>query len=228
MPLDDQAPLGSTYKKHHKPLHNMQRNLNSRIIGARNGEHPFKILCLIGATMLSFTLSVRATILDDLFQWAAQQPSTNVTTVQLAMTSNEITNTGRVTYAGDGPTPGLDGTLYYYPPVFNGYYMLPARFSSANGIKLYWSTRGYDCNSQFASYPFGWNNTEPITITVSPLAFGDPIYSITLNSTDSSFTFRFVASFDANTKILYGTSGNKFLTVSLYNRDSRPPQVPPR
>lgn len=196
----------------------MQTDLNSKIMGARNRNHLFKISCLIAASMLSFTLTVQATILDDLFQWAAQQPPSNVTTVQFAMTGNEITRNGLVSYAV--------GTLTYYPGGWNGHVFLPARFASTtNGIKQYFSDRTYNCNPlSFTTYPFNPNNTDPLTVTVSRAVFG-AIYSVDLASSKWGFNFQFRPSVDANTNILYGSMGPTFLTVSLYNRHSAPPPI---
>ena len=47
-----------------------------------------------------------SSVLDDLFQWAAQQSTENITTVRIAMATNELTD-NVVTYA--------EGTLGYSP-----------------------------------------------------------------------------------------------------------------
>jgi hypothetical protein len=74
----------------------------------------------------------------------------------------------------------------------------------------------------FINYPFDPNNTDPLTITISRIAWGAP-YAFDLNSSKWGFNFQFIPSFDANTKVLYGTMGPTFLTVSLYNQSSQPP-----
>jgi hypothetical protein len=182
--------------------------------------HLSKMCCVVALTILCFTPNVKATILDDLFQWAAQQPSINTTTVQFAMAGNEITRNGLVSYSV--------GTLRYYPPHFNGIQFLPASFaSSLNGITQYFSDRRFTLTpGSFINYPFNPNNTDPLTITISPLAIGVPIYSIDLKSSKWGFDDRFVPSFDVTTKILYGSvGGNTFLTVSLCNQNSQRPIV---
>ena len=120
------------------------------------------------------------------------------------------------------------GTLRYYPPHFNGIQFLPASFaSSLNGITQYFSDRRFTLTpGSFINYPFNPNNTDPLTITISPLAIGVPIYSIDLKSSKWGFDDRFVPSFDVTTKILYGSvGGNTFLTVSLCNQNSQRPIV---
>ena len=146
--------------------------MNTAMFRALGREHLLKVWCLVTITSLSFTLTVRATILDDLFQWAgAQQPSTNVTSVQIAMTGNEITRNGLVSY--------VVGPLYYYPPDLIGYRFVPASFASReNGITQYFSDRRFTLTPMsFANYPFAPNNTDPLTITVSPIALGVPTYA---------------------------------------------------
>jgi hypothetical protein len=194
--------------------------MNTAMIRTLGREHLLKVWCLAAITMLSFTLTGRATILDDLFRWAAQQPSTNVTTVQVAMTGNEITRNKLVSYAV--------GTLYYHPAhVLGGGLFIPASFSSEeNGITQYFSDRRFNCKpDQFINYPFDPSNTDPLTIAVSFTFVPPTPYAINLSSSKWGFNFRFIPGFDANTKILYGTMGPTFLTVSLYNQRSQPQPI---
>src|SRR6516225_8656444 len=110
--------------------------MNATIIRDQSREHLPKIWCLVAITLLSLTLSVRATILDDLFNWAAQQGPLNTTTVQFHMTSNEITRNGLVSYS--------EGTLRYNPAHFYKLLWFPASFSSGtNGITQYFSDRRF-------------------------------------------------------------------------------------
>jgi hypothetical protein len=101
--------------------------MNAAIIRALSRGRFLKVWCLVAIATLSFTLTVRATILDDLFQWAAQHPSTNVTTVQFAMTGNQISNNGLVTYSG-GSYAGSGGTLYYQSGACNWSSIRPTSF----------------------------------------------------------------------------------------------------
>jgi hypothetical protein len=194
--------------------------MNATIIRNRSREHLPKICCLVAITLLSLPLSVRGSILDDLFKWAAQQPSQNITTIQFHMTSNEITRNGLISYS--------ESILRYYPAHFNGFFFVPASFSSnTNGITQYFSDRRFNCvPNEFVNFPFGPNNTDPLTISISPVVLGAPTYAIDVNSSKWGFNYRWTPSFDANTKILYGTNGNDFLTVSLYDQSSQPqPQI---
>jgi hypothetical protein len=195
-------------------------DINSTSACLRIRLHLTKMCCVVALTILCFTPNLKATILDDLFQWAAQQPSINTTTVQFAMTGNEITRNGLVSYAV--------GTLRYYPPHFNGIRFLPASFaSSVNGITQYFSDRRFSLTpGSFINYPFNPSNTDPLTITISPLAIGVPTYSIDVSSSKWGFNDRFVPNFDVTTKILYGSvGGNTFLTISLCNQSSQRPIV---
>jgi hypothetical protein len=95
-----------------------------------------------------------------------------------------------------------------------------------DGITEYFSDRPFSCNSDphsFTGSPFNPNNTDPLTITIYPTFVFPNHYVITLRSSKSGFNSYFVPSFDANTKILYGTIGPTFFTVSLYNQSSQPP-----
>ena len=192
--------------------------MNAAIIRDQSREYLPKIWCLVAITLLSLTLSVRAIILADLFNWAAQQPAQNVITVQFHMTSNEITRNGLVSYS--------EGTLHYYPAHFHGLLWFPASFSSnTDGITQYFSDRRFSLSpNSFTNYPFDPQNTDPLTVTIINYPFSVPGYAIYVSSSTWGFNYQWKPSFDANTKILYGTNGDDFLTVSLYDQNSQPLQ----
>src|SRR6516162_8907272 len=90
-------------------------------------------------------------LLDHLFQLAAQQPARNTTTVDLAMTGNQIT--GNDITQNNLVTYGV-GTLYYHPPhQAGGIFHFPAYFASqTDGITQYFSNR------KFGGGPLGGTN----------------------------------------------------------------------
>jgi hypothetical protein len=185
-------------------------NMNSRPVSHRSRENPLKMCCVAALTILCVKQTLQANIIDDLFQYAAQQQSNKTTTVPFAMASNEVTRNNLVGYSV--------GTLTYYPPRFTGRFFVPATFASdADGIKQYFSDRQYflpQASELRASYPFDPTNTDPLTVSIGR-DFLSPNYSINPHSSKWGFNFSFIPSFDVSTKILYGTWGNSFLTVSL-------------
>jgi hypothetical protein len=158
-----------------------------------------------------------ANLLDDLFQWAAQQPAANITSVNLAMTGNEI-GSGKdsclVSYA--------TGRLSYKPPSHSGLFHAPASFNSeADGIKQYFSNRTY--GGQLGSFPF---SSEPKDIDLIDISIGlqafTTIYGLTIHSSALNLRFTVNVSFDVTTGVIYATTGPVFITVSLCGRDSHP------
>jgi hypothetical protein len=156
-------------------------------------------------------------LLDDVFSWAAQQPATNITTVRLAIASNEITRNNLVSYA--------EGTLFYRPPHHVGIFWTSAQFASeANGITQYFSDRRFaPGGGGFATAPFDPNNTDPLDVTIVAPGFLSTQYSITVHSSKWNFQFTFDPSFDAATEVIYGAVGPTFFTLSLCERNSQPP-----
>ena len=151
-----------------------------------------------------------ANLLDDLFQWAAQQPAGNITHVNLAMTGNEIGRNNLVSYA--------EGTLSYTPAHHVGMFFLPATFhSAANGITQYFSDRRIAPVA-----PFDPDSTDPLTITITYSPPITPVYALTVHSSKWGFDFTVNPIFDPATEIIYATNGLTFLTFSLCGRFSQP------
>lgn len=172
---------------------------------------------IFAMAILCLTADARASIIDNLFAWALQQPSTNETAVKFAMTGNEVTRNNLVSYSV--------GWLVYYPARISGGIFQPASFSSEqNGITQYFSDRTYSLpvGSLGTGAPFNSASTDPLTVTIGK-GVGAVNYSITLTSSKWGFNFSFVPSFDKTTNILYGTMGNQFLTVSLGGQTSLAP-----
>jgi hypothetical protein len=157
-----------------------------------------------------------ANIIDDLFQWAAQQPAGNIITVNIAITTNEITRNNLATYA--------EGSLTYHPWSSVGWYIHPPRFESPNdGVTQYFSDRRYTPHagpSQKA--PFDAMNTDPLTVSITR-PMGATVYTITFKSSKWGFTESFTPSFDAASSVIYGSVGGGLVTISLCNRVSQPP-----
>jgi hypothetical protein len=153
-------------------------------------------------------------ILDDLFQWAAQEPAGNIITVRIAITTNEITRSNLVSYA--------EGDLQYRPAHSSGMFFFPASFASPeNGLHQYFSDRRYGPPNSFANFPFDSENTDPLTVSITrPLIVNS--YTITLHSSKWGFTESLAPNFDAASSIIYGSVGGGLLTVSLCGRNSRP------
>jgi|WetSurMetagenome_2_1015567.scaffolds.fasta_scaffold21306_2 hypothetical protein len=148
-------------------------------------------------------------ILDDLFQWAAQQPQGNSVTVQIAIATNEVSRNNLVSYAA--------GELTYFPAHSVGIRHLPPHFASEkDGLKQYFSDRG--------NAPFDHTQTDPLSITINGhFVFSGGNYSITVHSSKWNFTFTFETTSDPATQVLYGTDGSTFITVSLCGQNSQAP-----
>jgi len=139
-----------------------------------------------------FGRSIVTNVLDNLFQWAAEQPAENITSCRLAMATNELTRNNLVSYA--------EGTLFYSPGRHVGLFFVPARFSSEpNGITQYFSDRRFAPNGGFETAPFDPNNTDPLDITISPPFLLTHQYGITVHSSKWDFQFTVNPSFDAAT-----------------------------
>lgn len=152
-------------------------------------------------------------IIDDLFQWAAQQPAGNITTVRIAITTNEITRNNLVSYA--------EGSLTYHPGRSVGMFFSPPSFASAHdGVTQYFSDRRYGSGS-FATSPFDAANTDPLTVSITRAIIATG-YTITFKSSKWGFTESFTPSFDAASSVIYGSVGGGLVTVSLCNRNSQP------
>jgi hypothetical protein len=152
-----------------------------------------------------------ANILDDLFHWAAQQPASNETQVDIALTSVEVSRKNLVTYS--------EGSLKYHPPHSAGMLRLPAYFGSdPNQIKQYVSDRRSrdrsDTPATPAGDPFDPNNTDPLTVSIfRPIVSGN--YTITIKSTKWNWEESFTPIFDAATNVLYGNLYTGLLLVAL-------------
>jgi hypothetical protein len=150
-------------------------------------------------------------ILDDLFQWAANQPPENFVSVDIAITSNELTRKNLVSYAA--------GPLTYNPSKHVGFFWIPANFASEknNSLKQYFSDRG--------GSPFNPDDTDPLDVTIEAPNIGLSQYIITLHSPKWNFQYQIKPGFDVATQVIIGTSGPSLLTFSLCGQLS---QSPPR
>jgi hypothetical protein len=146
-------------------------------------------------------------LLDDLFQWAAQEPAGNTVTVKLAIATNEITRDNLVSYA--------EGTLTYHPPRHAGILTLPANFASdPDGITQYFSDRRF--GSPLPTNPFDPGKTDPLDVTIVAI----PQYTATFHSSRWNFEFTVTLTFDAATEIIFAANGPTFLVLSLCSRNS--------
>ena len=164
-------------------------------------------------------------LLDDLFNWAAQQPTENETSVGCSLATNQSAFQGRdenlVTYAG-GPlsyNPGgwLDAGRFRI--------FVPAAFTGS--LTQYFSNQTYGPPDSFTSYPFNPNATEVLDITISspPIALlGSGSYSVSINSPEWGSTQSFTPQCEAG--VTYGIVGNAvLLVISLCGQGSEaPPQ----
>ena len=153
--------------------------------------------------------------LDDLFQWAAQQPSNNITTVQIALVTNDLRQNNLVSYT--------EGTLYFHPARSGGTFLLPAYFASQDDrLTQYFSDRRYAGQpGDFNACPFACDQTDPLQITVNlPFLPTGGNYSVTLKLLKWGFQISFEPSYDASTGVLYGVIYTAFITISLCGRES--------
>jgi hypothetical protein len=156
-------------------------------------------------------------ILDDVFQWAGQQPQDNTVSVKIAIATNETQRSNLVSYA--------EGTLTYHAPHV-GRFLLPPYFSSSrDGIEQYYSDRRYAGQHATHLCPFACDQSDPLEVAIHrPASFaGGGNYSVSLKSSKYGFDLKFDPSFDDATGVLYGVIGATFITVSLCDRQSLPP-----
>jgi hypothetical protein len=154
-------------------------------------------------------------ILDDLFQWAAQQPAGNTITVRVATTTNEITRNNLVSYA--------EGFLNYHPGHSVGMFFVGPSFSSSNdGVVQYFSDRRYGPQGSFTTFPFDANNTDPLTVSITRAPIAATGYTITIKSSKWGFTENFTPTVDAGSNVIYGSVSGGLVTISLCNRSSQP------
>jgi hypothetical protein len=146
-------------------------------------------------------------IIDRLFHWAAEQPGSNSNSVQIAITSNQISPTNIVSYAR--------GSLFYDP----GYsvetlHCSPSFASGMNGVTQYFSDRLYNTKA-----PFNAQDTDSLTVYISRQGIAATGYSITIKSARYGLSECFAPTFDEGSNVISGTiaEGSVFLTVSLYN-----------
>lgn len=155
-------------------------------------------------------------ILDDLFQWAAEQSPNNITTVRISITTNETTQ-NIVSYA--------EGSLTYYPGLSLPWVHIPPSFKSANdGVMQYFSNNRYGPSGSFTTFPFDADpkKTDPLTVSISS-SFLVAHYTITLHSSKLGFTESFTPNFDAASNVIYGNIGKMLMTVNLCDRNTQPP-----
>jgi hypothetical protein len=179
-------------------------------------------MCFIAAlAAMTAVGSARAynTTLDDLFNWARQQPQHNDVSVDFVMTTDDLTanrTVSHVTY--------IEGTFVYSPTsVAQGYYKSDSFNKSA---PQYFSDRRYYHYSPSplglpdADYPFNHEFTEPIAITINP-PFISPDYSVVVHLLKSGSSFSFKPNVDLLTGVLYGSVGqSRFITIAFGYRGS--------
>jgi hypothetical protein len=196
-----------------------ENKTTSNQISRGSREHLLKTCCFATLTILCLVSTVRATVLDDLFQWAAKQPVQNDVWVHFAMTGSQLDGKNNVVYG--------EGYLYYVPghlaPL--GSFIPPYFSSGQNNITEYFSNRRFTLGSglQLINYPFNPKDTDPLTVIISPVATGSATYAIDVDSSKWG-DLQFTPSVNVGTNIIYGASGHTFYTVILYDQDSeRPP-----
>ncbi|ANV74122.1 hypothetical protein BCM43_29225 (plasmid) [Bacillus thuringiensis] len=153
-------------------------------------------------------------VLDELFQWADQQPGGNVTTVDIAIATNSMIKNNLVTYA--------EGKLQYYPRSSSDMHIFPAQFVSGvdsgdrgvSGIKQFFS------NKRNSNCPFDCNEVGRLVVTLSNTLTN---YSVDVESSNPDFQFSLEPSFDAASGILYGVANDTYITISLCNKQSMTP-----
>lgn len=155
-------------------------------------------------------------LLDDIFQWAAQQQPDSRPKVSFAMTMNE-TSRNLVSYA--------EGVLYYSPAKSAGPTLfLPTLSSEKNGVTQYFSDRRHSPDGGgFTTCPFSCSDADPLDVIVRQVAPFGGDYSVELKSTKWGWEISFAPSFDAATSVLYGVIDKTFITISLCNRSASPP-----
>ena len=147
-------------------------------------------------------------ILDDTFQWAAGEPAGNTISVQIAITTNEVTRNNLVSFA--------EGLLFYYPAHATGMFFAPASLASNNdGLTQYFSDRRHWDNK-----PFDPAGTDPLTVSIARPHTIPLQYTITLKSSKWGFIESFTPNFDAASGVVYGSVGGGFVTLTLCNRAS--------
>ncbi|MBT2667298.1 hypothetical protein J7J00_17605 [Bacillus sp. ISL-4] len=150
-------------------------------------------------------------ILDDLFQWASEQPEDHLCSVDIAIATNDMSRNNLVSYA--------EGTIHFDLGSISKWVSLQPRFKSyQNGIKQYFSDRRRgDC-------PFDCNETEPLDVLIVPrFSVNNINYIVTMKSSKWNFEFSFEPSFDVESDILYGVFNKTFITISFCNKRSEPP-----
>jgi hypothetical protein len=148
-------------------------------------------------------------ILDDLFNWAAQEPLENQKTIQIAVVTTEVTRSNLVSCAL--------GKLTYYGAAGNGMRQYPPYlFSGKDGLTQYFSNR--------TNVPFDKTQTDPLTVTITGhfalAATGD--YPIRFQSSKWNFDFTIQPTFEPTTQILYALHDSLYITISLCGRQSDP------
>jgi hypothetical protein len=152
--------------------------------------------------------------LDDLFQWAVQQPQGATVSVNLEMTSDSVSSSGT-----DGNLVSYgEGTLTYNRSHVTGrWYLFPYFSSGPSGITQYFSDRRPAEQFGVGGPPFDPNNTDPLSVTISAVG------TITVHSSKYNHEFTLQPSLDSATNIIYATNGPNFFTLSLCNRQSVTP-----
>jgi len=161
-------------------------------------------------------------LLDNLFNWAAQQPAENETSVHCNLTTNQ---SAAFQGHGENVVTYAEGGLGYHPGgwVNVGRFgiFIPASFSGS--LTQYYSDKRYGPQGSFTNYPFSASETTPLNITISgpPLLLGGS-YSVSISSPGWGATQSFTPQCEAG--LVYGTFLNAvLLVISLCEQISEPP-----
>jgi len=146
-----------------------------------------------------------ADVLSDLFHWAGTQPANATVVVEIDIAGNDMSRNNLVSYA--------HGELKYH----RGSGARPATFASdPDTVTQYFSDRRFGTRD-----PFDPSQTDPLTVTITPLTVirpGSSPYSITLHSSKWRTTDTISPKFDDATGIIFGHIHKAFITISLCNR----------
>jgi hypothetical protein len=162
-------------------------------------------------------------LLDDLFNWAAQQPAENIVSVACSLATNQSAFQG----VGENLVTYAEGPLLYKPGGWldSGRFRIyvPAAFTGS--LTQYFSDRRYGPPDSFTNYPFNANSTDPLDITVSSpplLPSGIGSYSVSINSPAWTSTQSLTPQCEAG--VIYGiVAGAVLLVISLCGRGSQQP-----
>ena len=173
------------------------------------------------------------TVLDDLFNWAANQPTQNKTTVNISMATNQVIGPG-------GPNANLVSYATGYLTYQQQTDTQNASFTSTSPLTQYFSDRQYPgsvvSGPSIGGAPFNANATDQLNVTITlqpfleiprPPSMGPMTiqnwYYITLQSPTWGYTIGAPLNVDPATNIIYFMIGATYYTISLCNQTSTGP-----